>query len=46
MNVLLLIIAVIFAISAWIGYKKGLVRIVASLLATLIVVFLVSLATP
>ena len=46
MNVLLLIIAIIFALSAWIGYKKGLVRIVASLLATLVIVFLVSLATP
>lgn len=46
MNILLLIIAIIFAFSAFIGYKKGLVRIVASLLATIIIVFLVSLATP
>lgn len=46
MNILLLIVAIIFVLSALVGYKKGLVRIVVSLCAALIAVFLISLATP
>lgn len=43
---LLLIVGIIFVVSAFIGYKKGLVKIVASLLATLIAILLVSLVSP
>lgn len=46
MNGLLIFVAAIFLISAFVGYKKGLVKIVASLLATLIMVVLVMMLTP
>lgn len=43
---LLLIIGIILGLCVFIGYKKGLVKIAASLLTTLIIIFLVSLLTP
>lgn len=46
MNILLVVIAGIFLISMFLGYKKGLIKIVASLMATLISIILVSLIAP
>lgn len=46
MNILLIVIAGIFLICMFLGYKKGLIKIVASLLATLISIILVSLIAP
>ena len=46
MNVVLLIVGAILALSVFIGYRKGLVRIVASLLATVIIVLLVGMFSP
>ncbi len=46
MNILLLIVGVIFLGCMFIGYKKGLVKIVASLLASVIIIVLVGSVTP
>ena len=46
MNILLLVVGIIFLASVFVGYKKGLVKIVASLLATIIIVVLVGQCTP
>ena len=46
MNILLLIVGIVFLVCAFIGYKKGLVKIIASLLATLIIIALVGFLTP
>ena len=46
MNALLLIVIAIMALSVFVGYKKGLVKIVASLLATVIIIVLVGMFTP
>jgi len=46
MNILLLVVGIIFLASVFVGYKKGLVKIVASLLATIIIMVLVGLFTP
>lgn len=46
MNVLLLVVGIIFLISALVGYKKGFIKIVASLLAVVISIILVAVATP
>ena len=43
---LLLIIGIILGLSVFVGYKKGLVKITASLLTTVIIIILVSLLTP
>ena len=34
MNVMLIIVGIVFLLSAIIGYKRGLVKIIASILAT------------
>lgn len=46
MNIVLLAIGAIFLICAFIGYKKGLIKIAASLLTTIIVVVLVGVISP
>ena len=46
MNELLLVVIAIFAICVLIGINKGLIKIVASLFATLIILALVTFATP
>lgn len=46
MNVLLLIVGIIFAVCIFVGYKKGLIKIVASLVATLLIILLVGMVTP
>lgn len=46
MNALLLIVIAIMALSVFVGYRKGLVKIVASLLATVIIIVLVGMFTP
>ena len=46
MNGLLIFVAIIFVICAIVGYSQGLVKIVASLLATLIMIALVMVLTP
>lgn len=46
MNVLLLVVAVIFLLSILIGYKKGLIKLVASLVSTLICIVLVMFISP
>lgn len=46
MNLLLLIVGIIFLACAFIGYKKGLIQIVASLLATILIIVLVGFLTP
>ncbi len=46
MNVLLLIVGAVIAISVFVGYRKGLVRIIASLLATVLIVTLVGVIAP
>lgn len=46
MNGLLIFVAVVFWVCAFIGYKQGLVKIVASLLATVIMIALVMVLTP
>ena len=46
MNVLLLIVGIVFLLSVIIGYKRGLVKIIASLLATLVCIVLVFLISP
>lgn len=46
MNLVLLIVGAILGLSVFLGYRKGLVKIVASLLATVIIVLLVGMFTP
>lgn len=46
MNTLLLVVGVIFLVSALIGYKRGLVKILASLVATIICIALVMMVSP
>lgn len=46
MNILLLVVAIVFLLSILIGYKKGLIKLVASLAATVICIILVSLISP
>ena len=46
MNVMLIIVGIVFLLSAIIGYKRGLVKIIASLLATLVCIVLVFLISP
>ena len=46
MNVMLIIVGIVFLLSAIIGYKRGLVKIIASLLATLVCIVLVLLISP
>ena len=46
MNILLVVIAGIFLVCMFLGYKKGLIKIVASLLATIISIVLVSIIAP
>lgn len=46
MNVMLIIVGIVFLLSAIIGYKRGLVKIIASLLATLVCIILVFLISP
>lgn len=46
MNILLLIVGIVFLACAFMGYKKGLVKIIASLLATLVIIALVGFLTP
>ena len=46
MNALLLIVGIVFLLSVIIGYKRGLVKIIASLLATLVCIVLVFLISP
>lgn len=46
MNVLLLLVGIIFLVCIFVGYKRGLVKIVVSLLATIISIVLVSVITP
>lgn len=46
MNILLLVVGIIFGVCVFIGYKKGLVKIVASLAATLVIILLVGMITP
>lgn len=46
MNILLLVVAIIFLLSILIGYKKGLIKLVASLAATVICIILVTLISP
>lgn len=46
MNTLLIIVGIVFLLSVIIGYKRGLVKIIASLLATLVCIVLVFLISP
>ena len=46
MNALLIIVGIVFLLSVIIGYKRGLVKIIASLLATLVCIVLVFLISP
>lgn len=46
MNMLLLVVGIIFLVSVLVGYKKGLIKIVASLVATLLCVVLVMFISP
>lgn len=46
MNALLIVVGIIFLLSVIIGYKRGLVKIIASLLATLVCIVLVFLISP
>ena len=46
MNALLIIVGIVFLLSVMIGYKRGLVKIIASLLATLVCIVLVFLISP
>ena len=46
MNALLLIVGIVFLLSVIIGYKRGLVKNIASLLATLVCIVLVFLISP
>lgn len=46
MNMLLLVVGIIFLVSVLVGYKKGLIKIVASLVATLLCIVLVILISP
>ena len=46
MNALLIIVGIVFLLSVIIGYKRGLVKIIASLLATLVCIILVFLISP
>lgn len=46
MNVLLLVVGIVFFACVIIGYKRGLIKIVASLLATLVTILLVILLSP
>ncbi len=46
MNTLLLVVAIIFLLSVLIGYKKGLIKILTSLVATLVCIVLVTLISP
>ncbi len=46
MNALLIVVGIVLLLSAIIGYKRGLVKIIASLLATLVCIVLVFLISP
>ena len=46
MNMLLLVVGIIFLVSVLVGYKKGLIKIVASLVATLLCIVLVMFISP
>lgn len=46
MNALLIVVGIILLLSVIIGYKRGLVKIIASLLATLVCIVLVFLISP
>lgn len=46
MNILLLVVGIIFLVNVLVGYKKGLIKIVASLIATLLCVVLVIFISP
>lgn len=46
LNVLLIVVAIIFLLSILIGYKKGLIKLVASLVSTVICIVLVMLISP
>ncbi len=46
MNVLLVVIGIVIALCIFVGYKKGLVRIIASLLAATLIVTLVGVVSP
>lgn len=46
MNILLLVVAIILLASVFIGYKKGFLKIIASLVATLVCIVLVILISP
>lgn len=46
MNALFILVTIIFAAAAFIGYKQGLIKILVSLLATLIMFTVVTMLTP
>lgn len=46
MNVLLFVVGIVIAICIFVGYKKGLVRMIASLLAATLIVTLVGIVSP
>lgn len=46
MNMLLLVVGIIFLVSVLVGYKKGLIKILTSLVATLICIVLVMFISP
>lgn len=46
MNTLLIVVGIIFLISVLVGYKKGLLKILASLVATLVCIVLVMMISP
>lgn len=46
MNTLLLVVGIIFLVSVLVGYKKGLLKILASLVATLVCIILVMMISP
>ena len=46
MNGLFVFVAIIFVVAAFVGYKQGLIKIVVSLLATLLMFTLVTMLTP
>lgn len=46
MNILLLVIGIIFAVSIFVGYKKGFLKIALSLAVTVASIFLVAAITP
>ena len=46
MNILLLVVGIIFLLSVLIGYKRGLLKIVVSLVSTLLCIVLVMFISP